>query len=476
MCRLVPVENRKRKAAKLETDDAKPTTPQHLTMQTALRNEQIVVIGFPAWEGEYLKSTVQLVSELAKENNVLYVEYPFTWKDAIMGRMGKAKTPWRRILGREERLRCLQLDNGAEVNVLTLPPMLPVNFINGDAIYDLLMGKNARKAHKAISDAMRQLGFHRPVVVNAFNPFLGVFLARQFNEKALLYYCYDEISAAKWAGKHGERLERQFMKQADAVITTSKPLFNAKKPFAKRSFLVKNGVDTSLFNGKLPVLGAKPQTIGYLGSLDERVDYDLLESTIQRLPHRRFVFVGRINAAEAERLKGFPNVELVGSQPAASLPTWAQTFGVCMIPFLKNKLTAGIYPLKINEYFALGKPVVTTDFGDLDDFRHLVSVADTAEDFAKALEAALDTDQSGHSQRRMAFAHGNSWSERAAEMGIAIQQVVTENKLLAFNGEAIWMPDNYNRWGKASAGFFSANLEAALAAAFPKAPHALAFS
>lgn len=147
-----------------------------------------------------------------------------------------------------------------------------------------------------------------------------------------------------------------------------------------------------------------------------------------------------------------------------------------MIPFLKNKLTAGIYPLKINEYFALGKPVVTTDFGDLDDFRHLVSVADTAEDFAKALEAALDSDQTGHSQRRIAFAHGNSWSERAAEMGIAIQQVVTENKLLAFNGEAIWMPDNFNRWGKASAGFFSANLEAALASAFPKAPHALAFS
>jgi glycosyltransferase involved in cell wall biosynthesis len=445
-------------------------------MQPTLQNEQIIVIGFPAWEGEYLKSTVQLVSELAKKNNVLYVEYPFTWKDAIMGRMGKAKTPWRRILGKEERLRSLKLDSGAEVNVLTLPPMLPVNFINGDAIYDLLMGKNARTAHKAIQAAMKTLGFHRPVVVNAFNPFLGVFLARQFNEKALLYYCYDEISAAKWEGKHGERLERKFIQQVDAVITSSQPLFMAKKPFAKRSFLVKNGVDFDLFSRKNSKDTVQSQTIGYLGSLDERVDYDLLESTIRIMPQYQFVFVGRVNSPGADRLRCLPNVEVVGSQPAATLPQWVEKFGVCMIPFLKNELTAGIYPLKINEYFAMGKPVVTTNFGDLDDFRHLVAVADTAEDFAAALKAALNNDRPDQTERRIAFAHGNSWSERAAEMGIAIQQVVKENRVLAASGEAFWIPDNYNRWGSVSAGFFSANFNVSLAFTDTKIPSMFAFS
>ncbi|MBI1224921.1 MAG: glycosyltransferase [Bacteroidetes bacterium] len=421
-------------------------------MKQALRNEQIVVIGLPAWEGEYLKSTVQLVGELAKDNSVLYVEYPFTWKDAIMGKLGKTKAPWRRMLGKEQRLRSLRLDNGAEMNVLTLPPMMPVNFINGDALYDSLMGANARKAHTAIQAAMKTLGFHRPVVVNAFNPFLGVFLARQFNEKALIYYCYDEISAAKWAGKHGERLERKFMQQADAVVTSSTPLFMAKQHIAKRSFLVKNGVDFNLFNDSSSTVSRPSRTIGYLGSLDERLDYNLLESTVISMPNYQFVFVGRINSQEVERLRCLPNVELVGSQPVASLPSWVQKFGVCMIPFLKNKLTAGIYPLKINEYFAAGKPVVTTDFGDLDDFRHLVSVADTPKQFAKALEAALEND--GRSQQRIAFAHGNSWQQRAADMGIAIQQVVTENKILFAAGETVWMPDNFNRWGEASMAFF----------------------
>ncbi|MCU0345294.1 MAG: glycosyltransferase [Saprospiraceae bacterium] len=430
-------------------------------MSMELNNEQILCIGFPAWEGDYLKSTVQLVGELAKNNRVLYVEYPFTWKDAIMGKIGRAKTPWRRILGKEQRLRSLRLDNGAAINVLTLPPMLPVNFIGNEFLYDTMMGANAQTAYRAIQAAMSELGFHRPVVVNAFNPFLGVFLARQFNEKALIYYCYDEISAAKWAGKHGPRLEKRFMQQADAVITSSQPLFQAKKQYARRSFLVKNGVDFDLFNQ--PTTVQRPTStdqrqpspvVGYLGSLDERIDYNLLESVITRMPHRKFLFVGRINSPEAEKLRRLPNVELAGSQPAASLPIWVQKFGVCIIPFLKNDLTAGIYPLKINEYFAAGKPVVTTSFGDLDDFRRLVTVADTPQAFVQAIEDALQGDRMGGDRHRMAFAHGNSWSKRAAEMGIAINVVLAENRLQLRAGENTWMPDNYNRWGEASAAFF----------------------
>jgi glycosyltransferase involved in cell wall biosynthesis len=282
---------------------------------------------------------------------------------------------------------------------------------------------------------------------------LGVFLARQFDEKALIYYCYDEISAAKWAGKHGPRLERRFMQQADAVITSSQPLFEAKKPCAKRIFIVKNGVDFNLFHQRNANLSLPPTTVGYLGSLDERIDYDLLESIIIRMPYRKFVFVGRINSPEAERLRHLGNVELVGSQPASSLPSWLQGFGVCMIPFLKNDLTAGIYPLKINEYFAAGKPVVTTDFGDIDDFRLLVSIADSVEDFVRALDNALE--DNGNEMRRVAFAHGNSWSRKASEMGIAINLILAEKQLSFAAGDMDWMPDNFNRAGAVSARFFN---------------------
>ena len=428
-------------------------------MHQKLRNEQILLIGFPAWEGDYLKSTVQLATELAKENQVLYVEYPFTWKDALMSKWGRGKAPWKRILGKENRLRKLSLENGASIHVLTLPPILPINFINSEALYDSLMLGSAKKAFRAIQSAMTTLGMDQPVVVNAFNPFLGVFLARQFDEKALVYYCYDEISAAKWAGKHGPRLERHLMREADAVVTSSEPLMKAKQPFANQTYLVKNGVDFNLFNA--PVANGSsiektdsPATVGYLGSLDERIDFDLLESTITTLPQYQFCFVGRVNSPEADRLRKYPNVNIMGSQSPADLPTLVQKMDVCLIPFLKNKLTAGIYPLKINEYFAAGKPVVSTDFGDLSDFGTLVSVSSNSDSFAKLIEKSLTENSTNLTKARINFAQQNSWYNRASEMGMAIRTVVAGRAELAARGEHSFIPNNYNRWGKVSERFF----------------------
>jgi glycosyltransferase involved in cell wall biosynthesis len=425
-------------------------------MLNSIRNEKILIIGFPAWEGDYLKSTVQLASELARENEVLYVEYPFTWKDVATGMIGKGKAPWQRVIGKEQRLRQLELANGASINVLTLPPMVPVNFINNEMMYDALMLGNAKRAFKAIQSAMQSLGIEKPVVINAFNPFLGVFLARQFDEKALIYYCYDEIGAAKWAGKHGARLEYRLMRQADAVVTTSQPLFESKMPHAHRSFLVKNGVDFDLFHQE-PTPGKEQRsvkTIGYLGSLDERIDFDLLEYTIAKLPHRQFCFVGRVNSPEAGRLLQFPNVKIMGSQPASSLPGWVQQFDACMIPFLKNELTAGIYPLKINEYFAAGKPVVATNFGDLRDFQHLIGIAETKEEYPVLLEYILSNNSSTLTSTRIAFARHNSWQHRAAELGRAINTVLLETRQTAMHTTSTWMPDNFNRWCTVSEPFF----------------------
>lgn len=424
-------------------------------MTTQLSNEQILIIGFPAWDGDYMKSTVLLAKELAKENEVLYVEYPFTWKDMWMGRLGKSKAPWKRMMGKEERLRRLELENGAHISVLTLPPMLPINFLDSESLYDALMLQNAKKAFKYIKGALDGLGMEQPVVINAFNPFLGVFLARQFEEKALFYYCYDEISAAKWAGKHGPRLEQHLMQEADAVIVSSQHLLDTKKPFANQIYMVKNGVDFDLFsqtNSTVPTSDKK--VVGYLGSLDDRLDYGLLETCISNHPHYLFRFVGRINSPDVSRLQGYGNVEILGPQPPSSLPGWVQSFDVCMIPFAKNEFTAGIYPLKINEYFAAGKPVVTTHFSDLSDFHHLAEIAKHTEGFSYLLEKAIVQDDPMKARKRKAFARRNSWSHRATEMGMAVGLVVNGIEEEKETGKWSWMPNNYNRWGDVSHTFF----------------------
>lgn len=386
-------------------------------MKTPLK--PIVCLAFPAWEGNYLKSTVQLMTELARIGHpVLYVDYAYTWKDFVQSLRGQGFASWKRMAGIEPRLRTISLDNGAEIHVLTLPPILPINFLKNATAYDFINAFNAFFIKKSILKAMKQLGMASPTVVNAFNPFLGNPLAGQLNESKRIYYCYDDIGAATWANRHGERLETAFMQKADTVIVTSQGLLEKKSKLNPQCVLIKNGVDYALFSEKKDILspiaiGKDKKIIGYLGSIDERVDYDLLEKLIAATPQYGYAFIGRVTQpAYQKRLEAFPNVILFGSQPPATLPAWVQQFDVCLIPFLKNELTAGIYPLKINEYLAAGKPVVATRFADLSDFETVVNIADDDKSFIQMVQKDFShTDI----ESLKSFAAQNSWTERGQQ-------------------------------------------------------------
>lgn len=150
------------------------------------------------------------------------------------------------------------------------------------------------------------------------------------------------------------------------------------------------------------------------GSIDNRLDFNLLTYLFRRFADAQFVFVGRITENSLQqRLKNFPNVYCAGPQSPETLPGWVQQMDLCLIPFVKNRFTAGIYPLKANEYLAAGKPVVSTAFADLHDFQGLISIADGWDPFAEAVEASLNSND-GQAAARKAFAAGNSWENRAA--------------------------------------------------------------
>ena len=395
----------------------------------------IICHAFPAWEGNYVKSTVQLMTELARDNRVLYVDYAYTWKDFLQSLRQRGFASWRRMIGLEPRLRRVELGNGAALNVLTLPPILPTNFLKTPRLYDALNRLNARFfILPVIRKAMRTLGMtDAPVVVNAFNPSYGVHLAGRLGEARLVYYCYDEIGAASWAKNHGARLEKQFAALADAVIFTSSGLLAKKKALNKASYLVKNGVDFTQFcqptppSLKHPIFDelSKKTTpiIGYLGSIDERLDYDLLEKLIRDTPQYHYVFVGRVTTdAIQKRLLALPNVFLIGPQPPSVLPSWVHQFDVCLIPFLQNDFTAGIYPLKANEYLAAGKAVIATPFADLSDFDAVIQMANNAADFQRIIAENLAENGQYAPQRRQ-FAAQNAWTARAEDMASILRGV-----------------------------------------------------
>jgi glycosyltransferase involved in cell wall biosynthesis len=377
--------------------------------------KDIICIAFPAWEGNYLKSTVQLMKELARNNRVMYVDYAYTWKDFLYSFLGKGFANWQRMIGIKPRLRQEHLDSGATISILTLPPVLPTNFIKNIYFFDKINAFNAYFIARAIQKAQQKLDMNTPSVINAFNPVFGVHLAGKLAEKHLIYYCYDEISAANWANKHGARLENRFIEMVDTVIVSSQGLLEKKSKRHASCFLVKNGVDFDLFASEIttpisaPINENYQKTIGYLGSVDERLDYDLIEKTIKATPQYQYLFVGRVTSKDYEkRLKHYKNVVLVGSQPPTTLPAWVQKFDICWIPFIKNELTAGIYPLKINEYLAAGKPVVSTHFSNLSDFNTVIAIADTPGQMSIAFQ-----ETKGNALKRRTFAAKNAWRARS---------------------------------------------------------------
>jgi glycosyltransferase involved in cell wall biosynthesis len=389
----------------------------------------LVCLGIPRWEGSnYLSSTVQLMAELARHEQVMYVDYPYTYKDMWAAFQQKDKgVPLAELRGQASRLQQRTLPNGAEVQLLRLPPFLPANFLSSPRLYDRVMHWNARRARKAILEALNQLQWEKPIVINAFNPALGNMLAGQLQEAGLVYYCYDEISAAPWMARHGARHEEAFLATADLTIVSSQGLYDHKVKAAKRCALVKNGVNLDLFktDGNRPADLPTTTIIGYVGSVDDRLDYDLLQAVAIAFPKLALVFVGRIMSKDAAKKLGtLANVHLLGPRPAAQLGNYLSAFKVGLIPFVKNDLTAGIYPLKINEYLALGVPVISTNFASLSDFEEQTAIAKNTSEFINRLGLILKTKNTTEAiNARKAFAAQNSWSGRAAKIRELLQEL-----------------------------------------------------
>jgi glycosyltransferase involved in cell wall biosynthesis len=391
-----------------------------------LSGKNIICIANTAWEGNYSKTIVEMMSVLARNNHVFFVDYPYTVKDVLWSFFGKIKIPLKRVLGFSSRIKQLPTREGHTVFVHTLPPVMPVNFLPAGFLFRRLLQFNGWIIRRSVRRGLKKAGLHSAdILVNAFNPVAGISIGKKLNEKILLYYCYDEIEGANWMNKHGGWTEKELIKICDAVIVSSPALFEKKKPGAKHCCLIRNAVDYQLFSaGFSQVNERKRKRVGYIGSIDDRLDYDLLEYLFKSLPDYQFEFTGRTIYPEGyERLKKYANVSIFEPRPLQELPALLAQYGAGIIPFACNEFTKGIYPLKINEYLAAGLPVVLTDFGQLGEFASIAKITATNEAFKTELVNALSTDTNELRTKRNLFAKTNSWDSRLEDFSVLVSQL-----------------------------------------------------
>jgi teichuronic acid biosynthesis glycosyltransferase TuaH len=230
------------------------------------------------------------------------------------------------------------------------------------------------------------------------------------------------------------RLENEAVAASDLTLVTSTNLFALKRPFTQRIETYFNAADVDNFKKVLTEKYPRPseleghtgKVIGFVGNLDElRIDYPLLKAVAEAHPDKTLLLVGPVNSPEpaAIGLDRLPNVVLAGSRRLQDLPPLLQYMDVVLIPFLKNTLTKSIYPLKINEYLAAGRPVVATSFSDdIRTFAHCAYVVEDHAAFVAAIDQALLEDGPEKIEQRTATAAQNTWAARIETLHQLIAQ------------------------------------------------------
>lgn len=392
-----------------------------------IQNQNIVCVSYTTWAGDFVKSTVQLLSYLALHNQVLFCEYPFTVKDVFSGILGNPVIPVRKVLGLQPRINTSNSITGAEVQLFNPPPVFPFSFLSNDRLFYQVLKYNSSIISRSINKHLKSTGLNNPVVVNAFNPFAGLNMIGKLGESAHIYYCYDAINDSRNKGR-GLEVENRFCSQVDGVITTSEELFRSKSKINPNTYLVKNGVEFDLFNKVVDLQNPtenKRKKIGFVGSIDFRFDIDLFSWLTEQLPGYDFLVVGRNANEEAyQKLATMKNVTLQKPVKPEEVPQIMYSCDAGLIPLTQIPINRNVYPMKINEYLSVGLPVVRTNFADLPEFDEVVSTARTKEEFLEKLVHEVENDSVIKKQRRIDVARKNSWASRAEEFSNAIVKIM----------------------------------------------------
>lgn len=281
---------------------------------------------------------------------------------------------------------------------------------------------NRRLGVEKVRRAMDALHFRSPIVLTSIPTTCD--LVGELGESLSIYYCVDEF--ALWPGIDSRvvgPMEDELLGKVDLVLATSRALVEKKARKHPRTELLTHGVDRHHFQ---PRAGKRRpprrKTIGFFGLIDERVDLELVRGLSERFPDAEIRFLGE-TVVDVSVLSGRSNVFWDGKVPYADLPRAIESFSALVLPYRLNELTRHINPLKIKEYLATEKPIVTTALPELEPFRDAIHVARDAEDFFQGVRNALTKPGLVPAERMRAHLTGESWDDKAEWLSRRIEEL-----------------------------------------------------
>lgn len=385
------------------------------------------------WDQELSSASISMAKELSKNGRVFYVDHPFSLKDVIKGR----KTP-----NIKRRLKALffgtdlftQVEPG-NPNWIAVTPGLtwPINWLPKGNIYNFFSWWNNRIFFRAIRKTIRRYNIRDFIYWNSYNPFFSYNLPDDIKPSLFIYQSRDNIAQSNYVKKHGPELERKAADYADLRIATSIDLTRRLSTPGKEFILFPNAARTEIFqqaqHKTMPRPAELPESdrrvIGYIGNICLRQDYDLIYKIATTFHDHILLMVGPRNdkSYHSYDFSKLDNVIFTGPKKLEQLPQYLAYMDVAILPFLVNDLTRSIYPLKLNEYLAAGKPVVSTNFSsDVQSFSEVVYISSSHEEFLNNIRRGIAEDSDVLRKKRVEAADMNSWENRVEDFWKLVDQ------------------------------------------------------
>jgi len=362
----------------------------------------------PQWQPRH-----QVLSRLARYFHVVWVNCPPLWRDSLSALRSRS--------GAEKH--CPPTAAGLEVYQpeFWLPRVGRPHWLAGFTSRQRLRRAAARLRARGCTKLV--LYIWRPGFADAIG---------QIPSDLSIYHIDDEYSFSSTETKISP-VERGLLQSVGQVFIHSPALMRKKSEFNPHTEFVPNGVDYRLYATSV----SEPEDlrdiprprIGYVGWIKRVLDWDLLHKLSSTHPQWSFVFVGptsphpEINGM-LQRMSALPNVHFLGGKPTHSLGAYPQHFDVCTMPYRLDDYTKYIYPLKMHEYLASGRPVVSAPICSVEDFNHIIGIAGSPQEWSNAIEQALSEEENSPARcsLRQRVAREHDWEVLVDKIARTISQ------------------------------------------------------
>lgn len=245
-------------------------------------------------------------------------------------------------------------------------------------------------------------------------------VSRVIPNSRLIYDCIDHHEGFGNNTNAVLSLEKILLRDADLIVTTSTWLDQLASKYSQRRVLIRNACDYDYFAHKPEIIYSDSKSrriIGYYGAIANWFDLDLVEAIAIRFSECCILLIGADTISAQLKLAHLANVIFIGEVAYTDLPYYLYAFDVAILPFKIISLTLATNPVKVYEYLAAGKPVVTVDLPEMSEFDNLIYIAKSPNEFFTAIVNVLNMQDSqveiGRQQR---FAKNQTWQHRAQEL------------------------------------------------------------